>query len=118
MLGKIAASIRNLFSIGIPVVCAAGNSGSTEGRAKEVDSYPALFKGQNGNANLLVTSAVDEQGNIPDFAQTGPLVDLYAPGLNVPVFDLYGDLFGTQGTSISVSTLALNLHLAAIMITL
>lgn len=62
------------FSKGAVVVAAGGNS-FLEGNAVQ---YPAA------SANVLAVASVDSTGNPSGFSNTGPHIDLAAPGENVP----------------------------------
>ena len=60
---------------GIPVVVASGN-GSVEGRAAPV-GFPACVEG------FVSVGAVDKAAQVADFSNSGPTLDLLAPGVDI-----------------------------------
>jgi len=70
--------LRQVRSAGVMVVAAAGNEGST------LPSYPASYDG------VISVAAVDAQRQRTSYSNTGPAIDLAAPGGNNSV-DLNGD---------------------------
>ncbi|MEE4110936.1 MAG: S8 family serine peptidase [Halieaceae bacterium] len=80
--GGFSPSTQALYNdvreLGITVVAAAGNEGST------VPSYPASY------ANVISVSAVDTQQRITSYSNTGSRIDVAAPGGDGSV-DLNGD---------------------------
>lgn len=63
--------IKKLHKLNIPVVCAAGNSGSAG------VNFPAKYK------ETIAVAAYDINGNIAGFSSKGPQVDWAAPGVNI-----------------------------------
>lgn len=80
--GGFSNSSQSLYdelrALGIVVVAAAGNEGSS------FAAYPAAY------ANVLSVSAVDSQQRLTDYSNTGNTIDLSAPGGDGS-FDLNGD---------------------------
>lgn len=72
---------------GVPVVIAAGNQGA---RKSAADSEHALFIG-----------AVNDDDTLADFSNTGPFVDLVAPGVRILTTDLTASYARYNGTSFS-----------------
>ena len=60
---------------GIPVVVASGN-GSTEDRAAPV-GFPACVEG------FVSVGAVDKTGQVAEFSNSGPALDVLAPGVDI-----------------------------------
>jgi subtilisin family serine protease len=67
-----AAAIENAQNAGILVVAAMGNSGVSSSSI-----YPACYPG------VLGVGATDNQGAMADFSNTGPCVDVVAPGVAI-----------------------------------
>lgn len=74
---------------GVALVAAVGNDATPE------VSYPARYDG------VLGVTAVDAAGNAMSFANTGPEVDIAAPGLGVAAAWTGNHVAGMSGTSIS-----------------
>ena len=82
---------------GITVVAAMGN----EGEKKQDKSVSPVHNGKN-DFSVIGVSSYDNQGNTPDFANTGSGVDTKAPGdLILGYFTEEEDLVYQSGTSLS-----------------
>jgi subtilisin family serine protease len=83
---------------GIFVAAAAGNDGWSNG-----DEYPAA------DPNVAGVSSVDYQDNVSDFSDTGPSLDMLAPGEDVvsPTLNNGNEVFAyVAGTSFSAPWIA------------
>lgn len=74
-------------------VCAAGNDGI--GKV----SYPAAF----GLPNMLSVGAMDNQGKVADYSNSGESQDVYAPGTDILTTDCGGGYTSVSGTSFSAA---------------
>lgn len=81
--------IKKLYDMNIPVVCAAGNSG-TGG----VD-WPAAYK------ETIAVAAYDKHGNIADFSSRGEMVEWAAPGVGIYSTYLNNRFASLSGTSMA-----------------
>jgi hypothetical protein len=61
---------------GVLFTVAAGNE------AKPIDHYPA--KAASLMRSMIVVGATDDDGNLAVFSSTGPQVNVWAPGCNLP----------------------------------
>lgn len=73
---SIQTAIKAALSQGIHVSVAAGNSGTDA-----CNKSPSMAGGTNSAA--VVVGSIDEMSAISDFSNTGPCVDIYAPGEDV-----------------------------------
>lgn len=79
------------FNNNVLIVAAAGNSGPSN----DTIGYPARHE------SVIAVSAIDANGNIPDFSSRGEEVDLCAPGVNI-LSTLPGNRYGhKRGTSMA-----------------
>lgn len=62
-------------------------------------SYPASF----GLPSLLAVSAINANSEIPSRANFGGTIGLFAPGQDVPVIGLNGEVFSESGTSLAAA---------------
>lgn len=82
---------------GITVIAAMGN----KGEKKSEKSVSPVHNGRN-DFSVIGVSSYDNQGNTPDFANTGSGVDTKAPGKNIlGYFTEEEDLVYQSGTSLS-----------------
>jgi len=72
--------LRELSNLGVPFVASAGND-ATDPNRKLVDQLPMLLSGDD--IPLIIVGASDYDGKKADFSQAGPLVTIYAPGVDV-----------------------------------
>lgn len=71
---SVKAAIRRLYSLNIPVVCAAGNFGYSLG---DTVAYPARY------AETISVAAFSETGDRAKWSSRGDHIDVAAPGANV-----------------------------------
>lgn len=96
--GQISIVASTLARSGVPVIAAAGNSGSTA-------ELPYQITSPSGGIYVLSVGAVDENGVLADFSSRGPYYnyvrkpDIAAPGVEVPVMTLSGQRITASGTS-------------------
>lgn len=89
-------AVENLVGSGVVVVVAAGN----EYGADACNYSP-------GSANgILTVAASDANDYKADFSNSGPCVELYAPGVNIPSAWLYGGTATLSGTSMAAPHVA------------
>ena len=91
----IRMAFDNARSAGILIVCAAGNNNKNNNNSDESE-YPASFK----HLNIIAVGAVDCQGQKMGFSNYGNgVVDIAAPGDDVPGLNRAGQLYSIDGTS-------------------
>ena len=86
-------SIKNAYSKGVVIVCAAGNEGDDVSKY-----YPASFE------EVFTVGSIDRNGNYSFFSNHGEEVDFVAPGHNIetmPNFDETMPPYQEYGTSFS-----------------
>jgi len=87
-------SVENAYNSGILIVAAAGNNGNMMGNGDSMD-YPAKYKG------TISVGATDINDKRAKFSSTGPLLEISAPGVDIPS-TLPGNKYGTlSGTSMA-----------------
>lgn len=86
-VSKVMHALGILESLGIPVVCAAGND------ADAGVMYPARF------AQAIAVGACDRRGREAKFSPSGHLVDCLFPGVRIPTLWLHGGRASVSGTS-------------------
>ena len=91
---KCLHAIGVLESLGIPVVCAAGNDGD-----KGV-MYPARFP------QTVAVGACDRRGRVPSWSAQGPEIDCLYPGVRIPTLWLHGGQAIVSGTSFAAPAAA------------
>lgn len=84
----ISNAIKKLDSMGIPVICAAGNEGKSGGV-----NYPAWLP------ESFAIAAYDDRMNIADFSAIGDQVDFAFPGVDINTTWLKGGYTVISGTS-------------------
>jgi hypothetical protein len=82
------AEMKKLMDHDVPIVGIAGNDAKQPGRAN-VDTAPGVYVGPN--FPLILTGAIDNAGKKAPFSQSGNLVTLLAPGVQVPCLDYKED---------------------------
>jgi len=75
---KYANELRDVMDMGIPIVCAAGNSGQ-----RDIDNVPQLFADER--TPLIVVGAAEFDGSRAEFSQGGNQLTVYAPGGKSPL---------------------------------
>ena len=84
-------SIKNAYSKGVVVVCAAGNEGDDVSK-----HYPGAFE------EVFTVGSIDRNGNHSFFSNYGEEVDFVAPGHNIetmPTYQEYGTSFSAPFVS-------------------
>lgn len=79
----LAEALREAHASGVLIVAAAGNEGDTErgGDLNIYPSYPACYRGANGERIVLAVAALDKNGARSSFSSYGSdCVGLSAPG--------------------------------------
>jgi hypothetical protein len=69
--------LRELSSLGVPIVCAAGNEANDPAR-QNIDSLPAAY--QDDDTPIINVAAAAFDGNRLSMSQHGPQLTMYAPG--------------------------------------
>ena len=85
---KLHDLVKKLDSLGIPVICAAGNGGKEQGI-----NFPATYN------EAFAIGAYDEHLNIADFSAIGPQLDFAFPGVDINTTWLNGGYTKISGTS-------------------
>jgi hypothetical protein len=81
-VARHAGSLRQILGLGVPVVCAAGNSADESGR-QNIDALPMLF--QDDATPLINVGAANYDGSRRAKSQGGSQLTLYAPGEDIEV---------------------------------
>jgi len=85
-------SVENAYNSGILIVAAAGNSGNIMGEGDSMD-YPAKYN------SVISVGATDINDKRAKFSSTGSMLELSAPGVDIPSTlpkNKYGTLSGTS----------------------
>lgn len=90
----IYSIIKELYRLNVPVICAAGNSGS-----RGVD-WPARYP------ECIAIGAFDESGNPAKFSAVGDKLDFSAPGVGIYTTWLKGEYAKLNGTSFAAPFMA------------
>lgn len=85
--GSISAAAAYMRSLGGVVVMPSGNDG--------------VYSGASDNPNIITVAATDATDATPSWSTYGPLVDLAAPGVNVPTTNPGNGYTLATGTSFS-----------------
>jgi hypothetical protein len=85
----IESRVKKLYAMDIPIVCAAGNTG-TGGV-----NWPAAYD------ETIAVAAYDKYGNIANFSSRGSAVEWAAPGVNIYSTFLDKGYAGLSGTSMA-----------------
>jgi hypothetical protein len=72
--------LRTLSNLGVPFVMASGN-GARQPNRGNVDQLPMVL--QDDDIPLIIVGGSDWDGKRGDFSQAGPLVTVYAPGVDI-----------------------------------
>ncbi|MHA1400092.1 MAG: S8 family peptidase [Candidatus Heimdallarchaeaceae archaeon] len=73
---ELHAAIQYAYSYGVVVVAAAGNEGDGDSTTDEI-SYPAAYD------EVIAVGATDKDDTIASFSNSGPFVEVTAPGVNI-----------------------------------
>lgn len=93
----VHAVIKKLYEKGIPIVCAAGNSGQA---GDNTVNYPAVYP------ETISVAAYDENGDIAYFSSKGKEVDVAAPGVDIYTCWLNNQYVSINGTSFAAPFVA------------
>ncbi len=78
-------SCDNAYAAGVLIVAAAGNSGDNDTSTNEY-GYPAAYD------SVIAVGATDKDDNVASFSNTGPYLELAAPGVDIystmPTYDV------------------------------
>lgn len=91
---KCQHALGVLESLGIPVICAAGNDGDRG------VMYPARFP------QAIAVGACDRRGRRPSWSAQGPEIDCLYPGVRIPTLWLRGGRAVVSGTSFAAPAAA------------
>jgi hypothetical protein len=80
--------LKELLSLGVPIVCAAGNAAQKQGR-QNIDTAPAVYQDQD--TPLINVGAANFDGDSWEGSQYGKQLTLYAPGVQVAVQSVNGE---------------------------
>jgi len=86
---ELRIACRTAYDMGKTVICAAGNDGGAV-------NWPAALE------TTICVGATDKNGTKNAFSSVGE-VDFVAPGVDLPVFDLNGNLKKVSGTSFATA---------------
>ncbi|WP_077324901.1 S8 family peptidase [Virgibacillus siamensis] len=91
---ELYKAVKKAIDAGIPVVCAAGNSG--DGRAKTDEyAYPGSYN------EVIQVGAINYDRKIAPFSNTNDEIDLVAPGVNILSTYKDGKFAKLSGTSMA-----------------
>ncbi|MFG2892887.1 type VII secretion-associated serine protease mycosin [Streptomyces sp. NPDC048248] len=99
-LPTLAHAIKKAENAGVLVVASAGNGGAD---GSEKDMFPAAF---TEYTNVLAVAASDRNNERAPFSQSGPFVDIAAPGVDMVSTVPDGGNCVDQGTSFSAPYVA------------
>lgn len=91
---SIHQAVKKAEENGILIVASAGNTGNAS------LYYPAAFP------SVIAVGATDENDKIATFSNYGNGLDILAPGVNIDTYDLQGNSFVAEGTSIAAQEVA------------
>ena len=87
-------AISKAVKAGITVIAGAGDEGSN------AKSYPACYDG------VISVGAVNMDGSIASFSNSGTVVDIYAPGVDIASLGVSGTYYKRSSTSAAASVVA------------
>jgi len=86
---NIREAVAKAISAGVVIVASAGNNGSSN------PFFPASYP------DVIAVSAVDNKGNVADWSNFGPDIDLTAPGVDILTTSPQGKYIELSGTDFS-----------------
>jgi len=95
----VSDDFQKLADLGILVVAASGNEGTSFFGGTGV-AYPAA------DPSVAAAGSLNNSGQISDFSERGPLLDVLAPGESIPTTTLYNGYGAATGTSFSTPFVA------------
>ncbi|GJC92598.1 alkaline serine protease Alp1 [Colletotrichum higginsianum] len=100
LVSKLTEILQTIFSMDVPIICAAGNDAAKEGGSIEPNTLPSVLA-KNKKLPIIVVGAATADGTMASFSQRGDLLTTWAVGQDVKCadYDTLDGLTTDSGTS-------------------